>query len=140
LAYDSKCSVTGGVLVVCGAAGMAQNVSEGTQGALMVNTTAQPAETTIALCDAAGTAIVVFTAPKTFNNVVISAPGILEGETYTLVSCEAEGTDEFGFAQNIPVTPKKNLAEIKMTSLIYGVRGSIGGPGGPGGGRPGGGW
>ncbi len=146
LDYDSKCSVTGGVLVVCGAAGMAQNVSEGTQGALMVNTTAQPAGTTIALCDAAGTAIVVFTSPKTFNNVVISAPGILEGETYTLVSCEAEGTDEFGFAGNIPVTPKDTLAEIKMTSLIYGVRGGIGGMGGPGGhggGRPqgpGGGW
>lgn len=147
LDYDSKCSVTGGVLVVCGAAGMAQNVSEGTQGALMVNTTAQPAGTTIALCDAAGTAIVVFTSPKTFNNVVISAPGILEGETYTLVSCEAEGTDEFGFAQSIPVTPKNTLAEIKMTSLIYGVRGGIGGMGGPGGGPgggrpqgPGGGW
>ena len=147
LDYDSKCSVTGGVLVVCGAAGMAQNVSEGTQGALMVNTTAQPAGTTIALCDAAGTAIVVFTSPKTFNNVVISAPGILEGETYTLVSCEAEGTDEFGFAQSIPVTPKNTLAKIKMTSLIYGVRGGIGGMGGPGGGPgggrpqgPGGGW
>ena len=142
LDYDSKCSVTGGVLVVCGAAGMAQNVSEGTQGALMVNTTAQPAGTTIALCDENGVAIVAFTSPKTFNNVVISAPGILEGETYTLVSCTVDETDDFGFAQSIPVTPEKTLAEIKMTSLIYGVRGGLGGPGGPGGGRPhpGGGW
>ncbi|MBQ1975862.1 MAG: hypothetical protein II227_00325, partial [Clostridia bacterium] len=83
-----------------------------------------------------------FTSPKTFNNVVISAPGILEGETYTLVSCTVEETDDFGFAQSIPVTPEKTLAEIKMTSLIYGVRGGLGGPGGPGGGRPhpGGGW
>ena len=142
LDYDSKCSVTGGVLVVCGAAGMAQNVSEGTQGALMTNVTAQPAGTTIALCDENGVAIVAFTSPKTFNNVVISAPGILEGKTYTLVSCEVEETDDFGFAQSIPVTPEKTLAEIKMTSLIYGVRGGLGGPGGPGGGRPhpGGGW
>ncbi len=146
LDYDSKCSVTGGVLVVCGAAGMAQNVSEATQGALMTNTTAQPAGTTIALCDESGTAIVAFTSPKTFNNVVISAPGILEGETYALVTCTVEETDDFGFAQSIPVTPEKTLAEIEMTSIIYGVRGGFGGmgggPGGPGGGRPhpGGGW
>ena len=142
LDYDGKCSVTGGVLIACGAAGMAQNVSEGTQGALMTNVTAQPAGTTIALCDGDGVAIVAFTSPKTFNNVVISAPGILEGETYTLVTCTVENSDEYGFAENIPVTPKKDLAEIKMTSLIYGVRGGMGGPGGPGGGRPhpGGGW
>ena len=133
LDYDGKCSVTGGVLIACGAAGMAQNVSEGTQGALMTNVTAQPAGTTIALCDGDGVAIVAFTSPKTFNNVVISAPGILEGETYTLVTCTVEDTDDYGLAQNIPVTPKKTLAEIKMTSLIYGVRGGMGGPGG---GRP----
>ena len=136
LDYDGKCSVTGGVLIACGAAGMAQNVSEGTQGALMTNVTAQPAGTTIALCDGDGVAIVAFTSPKTFNNVVISAPGILEGETYTLVTCTMEDTDDYGLAQNIPVTPKKDLTEIKMTSLIYGVRGGMGGPGGPGGGRP----
>lgn len=134
LDYAGQCSVTGGVLIACGAAGMAQNVSDGTQGALMTNTTAQPAGTTIALCDGDGVAIVAFTSPKTFNNVVISAPGILEGETYTLVSCTVEDTDDFGLAQNVPVTPKKDLAEIKMTSLIYGVRGGMGG--GPGGGRP----
>ena len=142
LDYDSKCSVTGGVLVVCGAAGMAQNVSESTQGALMTNTTAQPGGTTIALCDASGTAIVTFTSPKSFNNVVISAPEILQGENYTLITCTVEGADEFGFARNVPVTAKATLAEIKMTSLIYGVRGGFGGGpgGGPGGGRPGGGW
>lgn len=134
LDYDGQCSVTGGVLIACGAAGMAQNVSDGTQGALMTNTTAQPAGTTIALCNADGVAIVAFTSPKTFNNVVISAPGVLEGETYTLISCTVEATDDFGLAQNVPVTPKKDLAEIKMTSLIYGVRGGMGG--GPGGGRP----
>lgn len=136
LDYDGKCSVTGGVLIACGAAGMAQNVSEGTQGALMTNVTAQPAGTTIALCDGDGVAIVAFTSPKTFNNVVISAPGILEGETYTLVTCTVENTDDYGLAQNIPVTPKKDLAEIKMTSLIYGVRGGMGGPGGGGPQRP----
>ena len=69
--------------------------------------------------------------------MVISAPGILEGETYTLVTCTVEETDDFGFAQSIPVTPEKTLAEIEMTSIIYGVRGGFGGMGGgPGGGRP----
>ncbi|MBQ7939200.1 MAG: carbohydrate-binding domain-containing protein [Clostridia bacterium] len=118
--YDGSASITGGVLIACGPSGSTQNMSDGTQGSARVTIPTQSAGTTIALCGADGQAIVTFTAKKAFNNVVISAPGMAVGETYTLVSCKAKNTDENGFARDIPVTVIDTLAQIEMTSLIQG--------------------
>ena len=118
--YDGSASITGGVLIACGPSGLTQNMSGGTQGSARVTISTQSAGTTIALCGEDGRALVTFTSKKAFNNVVISAPGMAVGETYTLVSCTAMNTDENGFARDIPVTVIDTLAQIEMTSLLYG--------------------
>ena len=118
--YDGSASITGGVLIACGPSGLTQNMSGGTQGSARVTIPTQSAGTTIALCGEDGRALVTFTSKKAFNNVVISAPGMAVGETYTLVSCTAMNTDENGFARDIPVTVIETLAQIEMTSLLYG--------------------
>lgn len=127
LDYDSSASVTGGVLIACGSSDMAQNLNSGTQGVIMCTVTTQPANTTVALCGTDGRAIVSFSPEKQFSSVVISAPAITADGTYTLVTGKVSGADSFGYAENAEITVEQTLAEITMTSLIYGSGGGFGG-------------
>lgn len=84
LDYASTATVSGGTMIIAGMDGMAQGFSSGTQAFAMVSATGS-AGSTIQIASADGTVLASFTAPKQFDNVVVSAPGMTDGETYQLL-------------------------------------------------------
>lgn len=140
--YDGSATVTGGVLVALGSSGMAQGFSAAeNQGAIFCSFDAQDGETAFTVCDEDGKAVVSFTPAKAYNSAVVTAPGIQEGESYTLLAGgEVTGADKNGYAENAAVSGGDTLLEIKMTSTLYNAGGGMGGMGGMGGhggfGRP----
>lgn len=92
LDYDGTCEITGGTLVAAGSSGMAQAPgSSSSQASLMVSfSSTQQAGTTLRLTDTSGKTVVEYTAAKAVQNIVISAPELKDGESYTLYSGEDE--------------------------------------------------
>lgn len=118
LDYAGNAKITGGTFIALGAAGMAMNFgTDSTQGAILcgLNGTA-PAGTAVSIKDSAGNVLASYTSQKTFQSILISAPGMAVGETYTVFVGEASG-------------------EFTLDSIIYGSGSGMGG--GMGGGRPG---
>ena len=123
LDYAGNAKITGGVFVALGSVGMAMNFGmDSTQGAILCSLNGNaPAGTEVAVKDSSGNVLASYTSQKTFQSVLISAPGMEKGQTYTV----SAGTVS---------------AEFTLDAIIYGSgSGMGGGPGGPGGGRPGGG-
>ena len=119
LDYGGEAIAQGGTVIAAGAAGMAESFGTGsTQGAIMVNTGAQKAGTTVTLTDASGTVLAEYTFGKTFSNVVVTCPEIVDGGTYTLTA----GT----FSET-----------VTMDGLLYGSGSGFGNMFGGGGGRGG---
>lgn len=118
---DGDVSVTGGVVVAAGSSGMAQNFgTNSTQGSILVTFSAGSTEQ-VTLTDESGTVLASFTPAKRYTCVVVSAPGVAQGGTYT-------------------VTAGSQSQTVTMDSLIYGGGmgfGNMGGMGGfPGGDMP----
>lgn len=117
LDYDGTATITGGILVAVGSSGMAQNFgTASTQGSILLNFSTG-SKSAVTLTDAQGNVLVSYTPFKTYNSVVISCPGLVQGGTYTVSAC----------GQSSSVT---------LSSLIYGS-GMGGGGGQPGGNQPG---
>ena len=113
LDYDGTATITGGILVAVGSSGMAQNFgTASTQGSILLNFSTG-SKSAVTLTDAQGNVLVSYTPSKTYNSVVISCPGLVQGGTYTVSAC----------GQSSSVT---------LSSLIYGS-GMGGGGGQPGG-------
>lgn len=123
--YDGSATVTGGILIATGASGMAQNFSDAEgQGAMLLTLDRLQSGSSIALLDAKGRVIASFRPENTCQSVVITAPAIQQGQTYTLVSGgTVEGADEHGFAQDAAISGGTTLAEITMDELLYGSGG-----------------
>lgn len=102
--------ITGGTFISSGSSGMAVNFSNNsTQGAILQ--TVSSATGTITLKDDSGHTILSMDTDKRFDSVLVSAPELQEGGTYTLTT---GGTD----------------TSIEMNSLIVGSGGMMtGGPG-----------
>lgn len=99
---------TGGILVAAGSSGMAVNFGDNsTQGSILVNLDRQEAGTDIVLTDASGTELINWQPSKQYTSVVISCPGIAQGESYTLKAGTSETT-------------------VTMDSLIYGTGNTMG--------------
>lgn len=132
LDYERSATVTGGIVIAVGSTGMAENFSAAeNQGALITAVNPQTGGTSLALCDESGKALVSFTPTKSYQSVVITAPGLQSGSTYTLVvGGTVAGADENGFAQNASITGGAAAATITMTSSLYGTGGMGGGFGG----------
>jgi len=120
LDYAGTGTITGGVLIAAGSTGMAQNFgSDSTQGSILYNfSSEQSGGTSVTLTDSSGNVLASFTPEKQFQSVVVSAPGIVSGGTYTL-------------------TVGGESVTIEMTDTIYSnasssMNGGMGG--GPGGG------
>ena len=86
------CEITGGEVVACGSAMMAEGFSESSaQCSVLYNLGYNiQAETEIRLEDSAGQVLLRYTPPCTFSSVSLSAPGMELGGTYTLVVGEKE--------------------------------------------------
>ncbi|MBQ8869625.1 MAG: carbohydrate-binding domain-containing protein [Oscillospiraceae bacterium] len=137
--YDGSASVSGGVLIALGSSGMAQSFIEAqNQGAIFTSFSSQSGGTSFALCDKNGKVVCSFTPAKAYQTAVVTAPEIKSGESYSIVAGgTVSSADANGFAQNTTISNGTTLAEIEMTSSLYG--GSGNGMHGGGGGmqRPG---
>ena len=110
---DGSATITGGIVVAAGSTGMAENFgTASTQGSILVNLSGSAGQT-ITLKDSDGDILASFTPAKAFGCVVVSAPGVAQGGTYTIAAGSASTT-------------------VTMESLIYGS--GMGGFGGMGGG------
>lgn len=116
--WDGDASVTGGVVVAAGSSGMAQNFgASSTQGSILVTFSSGSTEQ-VTLTDRDGTVLASFTPAKRYTCVVVSAPGVAQGGTYTITAGSQSQT-------------------VTMDSLIYGAGMGMGGVGGfPGGNMP----
>lgn len=83
LDYDASCTISGGTFIGTGASGMTRGVSSG-QGTVSVNTGTQSAGTQITLTDSSGNVILSITPDLDYNSVILSAPQIQAGASYTL--------------------------------------------------------
>lgn len=116
LDYGGNATISGGIFIAAGSSGMAQNFSEtSTQGVIMGSANGNAGDE-ISIVDSTGKVLASFTAQLRYQNIVISAPGMEVGNTYTL---------KYG-GQN---------QEITLDKLVYG--GSGFGFGGGGGHKPG---
>ena len=71
---------------------------------------------------------------------MLSCPGLVQGETYTLVSggnVEGESTDGL-YASPVSHSGGSEIASLTLSSTVTGSSGGMGGPGGDGGGHGGG--
>ncbi len=139
--YDGQASVSGGVLVALGPMGMMQGFSSAeNQGAILTPITTQSAGTSFALCNKDGKAVVSFTSQKPYQSVLVTAPAIKQGETYTVVvGGEVSGADANGYALDAEISGGGTVATIEMQYNVYHGGGNMGGGdhgGGPEGGRP----
>ena len=101
-------TITGGTIIAAGSAGMAENFSSAeNQGSMLVNLDTQ-ATGTITLTDESGNVLASFTPSKQYQSVVVSAPGVEEGGTYTLACGDTTTT-------------------VTMDSLVYGSGQMMGG-------------
>ena len=126
LDYETEATISGGILVAVGSTGMAEGFSSSsTQCSLLYNLSSSvQGGGDVILTDAGGNTLVSFTPEKTYQSVVISAPGMAEGDTVTLKT---------GTQSNI----------VTLTSIVTSNGGGMGGGGmgdphrGMGGGRGG---
>ena len=84
--YEQSFSISGGILVAVGAQGMDETPSTtSTQCSVrFALSSTQAAGTKVTLKDASGNEVVSYTAEKQFNSVVISAPELTNGSSYSL--------------------------------------------------------
>ncbi|MBQ3106619.1 MAG: carbohydrate-binding domain-containing protein [Eggerthellaceae bacterium] len=82
--YAYEATVSGGTVLMVGPAGMTQSFTSGDQAFFMAHTSGQAGQT-VAVTDEQGNVLASMTATRQFSTVLASAPGMVEGETYTLV-------------------------------------------------------
>ena len=108
-------TITGGVVMCAGSSGMAQNFGDAsTQGSMLVSASGQAGDA-IQLVDEDGNVVASCEARTSYSCVLVSAPGVESGKTYTLSCGDAS-------------------SEITMDGLVYSNvdRVQAGGPGSAG--------
>ena len=86
LDYNGTGSITGGTLIAAGSMGMAQSLTpNGNQGVILLNlSSVQSGGTIVTVEDEKGNVICSFTPEKYYQSLVISAPELENGGTYTI--------------------------------------------------------
>ena len=131
--YDGEATVTGGILIAVGGSGMAQSFTAAeNQGCMLFGINGARGGINIAIVNAEDQVVAAFTPENSYSAVVVTAPGLQVGNTYSVVmSAEIEGMDSHGFAADAPYTGGTNLGSLEMTTLLQGGSGHSS----PGGGR-----
>lgn len=127
LDYDGTCNVTGGILVAAGSSGMAQAPSDGsTVGTIaMTFNSAQAAGTTVNLSDSSGNNILSYTPSKAFSSIVISAPGLTQGGSYTLSTGGSDSGARTGaLAQGGTYSGGSAVVSFTLSSTVTGLNSS----------------
>ncbi len=143
LDYDGGFTLSGGILVAAGSAGMAQAPGQtSTQNSILVgfdNTLA--AGTLVHIQDSAGNELLTFAPSKEFQTIVFSSPELVTGGTYEVYTGgSSDGTVTDGYYQGGTYSGGTLAASLTIASVVTqsGVTGGMGGPGGMGGGDRGG--
>lgn len=139
--YDSTAEITGGTAILCGSSGMAQGFSgSSSQPSFLYNLdNAVSARTAVAVTDSAGNVIASFLPSKQYNSIVISAPTLKVGETYTLsVGGNVSGSDKNGYSSSGKVTGAQSTYKVELSSVSVSYDANSGGGKGGFGGGPGG--
>ncbi|WP_263121093.1 carbohydrate-binding domain-containing protein, partial [Cellulomonas sp. RIT-PI-Y] len=95
LDYDGTFEITGGTLVAVGTSGMAQSPSTGGQGWISAQVQVAAGET-IQVADADGTVLATLVTEEQVSSVVVSLPGITEGEEYQVLTGGSATADATG--------------------------------------------
>ncbi len=83
--FAGTCSNNGAVLIAAGSSGMAQAPASSSKiNCVMATVSAVSGGTKVTVTDKSGNAVVEYTPSKNFSNIVISAPQLVTGTTYTL--------------------------------------------------------
>lgn len=146
LDYNGTGEISGGVVVCAGSRGMAQSFSNSSAQASLMYTfsTAKEAETLISLTDSSGAVLASFAPGKAYQNVVVSAPGLKQGSSYSLVAGGSiAGADSNGFAASGTVSGGTKTADVTLSGVSTSAAdegvstgGMNGGMGGANGGTP----
>ena len=116
LDYGAKGVVTGGVMMICGSSGMAQNFgSESTQCTVLCNMSNIDANTRISCIDEEGNIVVSFVPVHMYSSVLISSPDMEVGKTYTIMTGGSCDSDENGFATSGTLNGGTSLGDITLT-------------------------
>lgn len=145
LDFGGTYQISGGILVAAGSSGMAQAPDEDSQqnSLTVVFTETQAAGTAVNISDAAGNSILTFAPTKQFQTIVVSAPGLKQGSSYTVsIGGENSGMNEDGYAASGTYSGGTQLTKVTLSgaSTVISSTGketTLGGMGGMGGGgRP----
>ena len=141
--YDGEATVSGGIMIAVGGSGMAQSFTKAeNQGCMLFGLNGGPGGINLAIVDANDRIVAAYTPKNSYSSVVVTAPALQIGNTYTVVmDAVIGGADDNGFAADVSYSGGTNVGAIEMTELIQGgsghsMGGGPGGPGGPGGHRP----
>lgn len=109
----STATITGGTVVALGSTGMAEGFgNSSTQGSMLVSASGNTGDT-VTLSDSSGKVLCSYVAQKSFACVLVSAPGVEQGKSYTL-----------------KVGP--NSIDVTLDGITYSnVSGGMGRPAGP---------
>lgn len=109
----STATITGGTVVALGSTGMAEGFgNSSTQGSMLISASGNAGDT-VTLSDSSDKVLCRYVAQKGFACVLVSAPGVEQGKTYTL---------KVG----------SNSIDVTLDGITYSnVSGSIGRPAGP---------
>lgn len=150
LDYEGTATIKGGVVMFIGPSGMALGFSNNSAQAGFMYTygTTQQAGTTVTVVDSSGEIVAHYVSLRSFNNIVVSAPSLAQGETYTILSgTTASQVDEYGFSRQGSYSGGTQTGTITLSGVFtsngqqgqYGQGTTPGGQQGPGGGQgPGG--
>lgn len=132
--HDGQATVTGGILIATGGSGMAQSFDAAeNQGCMLFSLNGGPGGMNLAIVGADNRVIASFTPEASYSSVVVTAPGLTVGNSYSVViGADIDGADAWGFASDASYTGGTNIGSIEMTTLLQG--GSGHGMGGFGGG------
>ena len=94
LDYDVSATISGGTFIGTGGSGMAQSFSDSKQGVIALRVGNCAANTQIILADATGKTVISYAPRLDFGVVILSAPDIVKGESYTITVGTQSGTFE----------------------------------------------
>ncbi len=84
LDYDKTAVIKGGTFIGTGASNMAQSFSSAEQGVIAISVGNQAANTKISVKDNSGNEIISYSPELSYQVIIISAPEMKSGETYTV--------------------------------------------------------
>ncbi|MBQ9415138.1 MAG: dockerin type 1, partial [Clostridia bacterium] len=121
LDYDGTFNISGGVLIAAGSKGMLQSPStSSTQYTITTSfSSAKSANTLFGIKDASGNTIVAFKPSKQYESVIVCAPGITRGTSYTAYTGgSVTGSETDGYYVGGSYTAGTSVGSATVSSAV----------------------